>query len=394
MTGASGFVVLGLLWAAVAYRTWDLFNAPRSRLRVALWVVILALALAATFFHPAVYRAFDEAVGVPNLAELVGHALILTSAWQGQGILTFLIHPKLSARRRMHVHGGLVVASVTVMAVFFTLAPVDQEAPQTFTSIYAGAPWIVPYWLTFLVTVNYLLADIVRLVARYGSRTEKEHLRLGLHLVAVGGAVAVAYWIHWSTYLLLRQAGLAIPSWLRGVGVACMFGAVLFVVVGSTVPALGPRTKLPTPYARLSAHRDYRQLHPLWRVLANAAPEVVLQRPPRLVLDIRFWLNRRIVEIEDALRALSSDAPHAGGQADPAEAALIRQIVSEHRVGMEVPPPDRSDQTAAQLATDSYTDRLRWHLDVARAYARGDRRASPATVRRLTPESRKEVNTT
>jgi hypothetical protein len=317
MTGIPGVAALALLWAAALYRTWRLPKGSRSPQRMALWLAIVALALAATAFYPAGYQALDRTTGVPNLAELVGHSLILIAAWQAHAILIFLIYPRSAARWQTGVRGGLVAASVTLMAAFFVLAPVDQEAPQTFTAVYAGAPYIVPYWVTFLVVVNLLLGDMVRLVARYANRSPNEHLRLGLHLIAVGGSFAVAYWCYWSAYLVFRLTRLSIPSDLSTAGRACLLAALVFCVLGSTVPAVGPRIGLPTPYTWLASMRDYRQLYPLWRALVAAAPEIVLNRPPPIVIDVRFWLNRRIIEIEDGLRIYGRNPPHTQPEPQP-----------------------------------------------------------------------------
>lgn len=378
MTGTLGIVALALLWTAVVYRTWRLPRGPRSPQRVALWLNIVALAMAATVFYPSVYRALDRAAGVPNLAELVGHSLILVAAWQAHSILIFLIYERSAAWRRTWVGGALVAVATTAMAVFFGLAPVDQEAPQMFTATYAGAPYIVPYWVTFLVAVNLLLGDMVRLVARYANRSPREHLRLGLHLITVGGSFAVAYWCYWSAYLVLRLAERLVPSGLSTAGRICMFVALAFCVLGSTVPAVGPRLRLPTPYSWLASLRDYRQLYPLWRELAAAAPEIVLNQPPRFPVDVRFWLNRRIIEIEDGLRlfrrspAQAQESDLGSSQqsmvyGDPAtEAELIRRALTDgrHDAVAATPINETTEETES-----SYADRLRWHLDVARAFA-------------------------
>lgn len=408
MTGPVGIAALALLWAAVIYRTWRLPRGARSPQRIALWLAIVALASAATVFYPAVYRAFDHAVGVPNLAELVGHSLILIAAWQAHSILIFLICPKPAARRQTWAHGGLVLVSVTAMAIFFGLAPVDQEAPQTFTTVYAEAPYIVPYWVSFLVAANYLLGDMVRLVARYAARSPGEHLRLGLQLIAVGGSFGVAYWCYWIAYLVVRNSGMSVPAGIRTAGHVCMFAAIVFCLAGSTVPALGPRVGLPTPYAWWASLRDYRQLYPLWRTLATAAPEIVLNRPPLFVVDVRFWLNRRIIEIEDGLRLHGRNAPHVDqpdsqpshqpADGDPtAEAELIRQAVRVGRPQVDTSAPRASADEHARETRSSYADRLRWQLEVARAYAILDRggRRPPAGARLATgiaARRRKEVD--
>jgi hypothetical protein len=116
MTGTLGFVALALLWTAAAYRTWRLPRGPRSPQRVALWLNVVALAMAATVFHPSGYQALDRAAGVPNLAELVGHGLILVAAWQAHSILIFLIYARPVAWRRTWAGGALVAVAVTTMA--------------------------------------------------------------------------------------------------------------------------------------------------------------------------------------------------------------------------------------------------------------------------------------
>jgi len=165
-----------------------------------------------------------------------------------------------------------------------------------------------------------------------------------------------------------------------------MFVALAFCVLGSTVPAVGPRLRLPTPYSWLASLRDYRQLYPLWRELAAAAPEIVLNQPPRFPVDVRFWLNRRIIEIEDGLRlfrrspAQAQESDLGSSQqsmvyGDPAtEAELIRRALTDgrHDAVAATPINETTEETES-----SYADRLRWHLDVARAFANPGRGGTP-----------------
>ncbi|WP_213451251.1 MAB_1171c family putative transporter [Rhizomonospora bruguierae] len=377
MTGPGAYVVLALLWGVAAYRTRVLLRPGRRPETWAIWGAVVALAAAATFFQPDNYHLLDTWLGVPNFAELAGHAMILVSAWQAQAILAFLIYPPPTARRKVVLRGALVLVTVALMAVFFTLAPVDLDVPQRFTSVYATAPWIVPYWTVFLIAVDVILIDMVRLVWRYARRTNREHLRFGLQLVAVGGIFGVLYWVQWLIYLVLRHAEIQPPAALHAVGTVCELSGIVFTVVGSGYPAIGRRLRIRTPGGWWADFQRYRQLYPLWHALTSATPEIVLSQPPRPVIDVRFWLNRRVIEIEDGLLQLgrrqagadplSIGAPPA---ADPVAWARAIRVALDDRTAV-LPtglPAERS--SPAPEADDDHAARLAWQLRVGRAFAR------------------------
>jgi hypothetical protein len=380
MTGPVAIFALVLLWSVAIYRTRSLIGTFRKPEAWAVWAAVVALAAAATVFHPTVYRIFDREVGVANLAELVGHGLILTSAWQATTILTFLIYPRDAAFRKVVTRGLLVVATVAVMGTFFGLAPVDREVPQQFTTTYADAPYIIPYWVTFLITVNVILIDMVRLVLRYAKRSNREHLRFGLQLVAVGGVFGVGYWCHWIAYLLLRQAGVPKQPALHAFGTVCEMAAIIFTVTGSTVPALGPRIGLRTPTAWWNDYRHYRQLYPLWHAVTTVTPEIILNRPPPVVIDLRFWLNRRVIEIEDGLRQFaprreadgqSDGSDRDGGRHHDQNPVAEAQAIVEALQTSTDRTPRRTRAAIPNSPVDSdYAGRLAWQLQISGAFAR------------------------
>lgn len=386
MTGPVAVFALSLLWAVVAYRTWTLRRPGRRPESWAIWAAVAALAGAATLFQPTDYHVIDTALGVPNFAEIAGHALILVSAWQAVAILTFLIYPRPAARRRVLAWGLLVAVTVALMATFFALAPVDRDVPQEFTKVYADAAWIVPYWVVFLFSVDVMLIDMVRLVLRYAKRTSREHLRFGLQLVAIGGTLGVLYWCQWVTYLVLRHNGVQPPAALHSFGTVCEMGGLILVVIGSTYPAIGPRTRLRTPTGWWGDVRRYRRLYPLWHALTSATPEIVLARPPRWVVDARFWLNRRVIEIEDGLLQLDRQR-RTGAASDEAaernpvdEARAIREALRTRPRGAArvSSPPEPA------TVDGDYAARLAWQLDVARAFARLPNGSQPAEDRPVT----------
>lgn len=183
-----------------------------------------------------------------------------------------LIYDRRDAGRKVLTNGLLVAAVLSAVGMLFSFVPVDVESTQ-FTHDYARAPYITAYWLTYLAGVNYLLIGLVRLVGRYARLCTQDWLRLGLQLVAAGGVFGIAYWCHWAAYLLLRKADVATPTSLDVIGYLTAPAAVILVVVGSTLPAIGPRTHLPSPSAWRRDYSTYRKLYPLWRDLTSAVPE-------------------------------------------------------------------------------------------------------------------------
>jgi hypothetical protein len=392
MSGLAGIAAISVAWMAAIYRGAVLLRRSRTPEGWSLWLAVVALSIAATLFQPDVYQAFDRLVGIPNLAEYVGHSFILLAAWQAHAMLLFLVHSLDEAKRKVLLNGVAVAALLIVVGVLFALAPVDVESTE-FTTVYADAPFIGGYWLTYLVGINYLLADMVRLVIRYARLCGSDWLRLGLQLVAAGGSFGIAYWCHWAAYLLLRRADIEVPLALAVSGSIAAPVAVILVVVGSVLPALGPRTHWPTPRAWREDNKTYRKLFPLWSALTGVTPEIVLHQRQRgnlvdalQVRHLSYRLYRRVVEILDSLLVLQPDrdpndeqhvqreVAHAGpgSRLNPealAEAWRIKAALERHR---RSGPADRQ---SVRVPGTPYPERSRlatevaWLVQVAEAYA-------------------------
>jgi hypothetical protein len=93
--------------------------------------------------------------------------------------------------------------------------------------------------------------------------------------------------------------------------------AVISIVAGTTASAWYP------PLSRLARQvwlwSAYWRLRPLWAALRQVIPEVTLPRPPGVWLNVRYRVDRRVIEIRDAelvLRAYSP--PEVPGRAETA----------------------------------------------------------------------------
>ena len=131
--------------------------------------------------------------------------------------------------------------------------------------------------------------------------------------------------------------------------------AVISIVAGTTSSAWYP------PLSRLARQAwlwsAYWRLRPLWAALRQVIPEVTLPRPPGMRLNIRYRVDRRVIEIRDAELALRAYSPpevpgraetaarcaglDAGEAVAVAEAAVIVTALAARRDGQ----PPRRDGT-------------------------------------------------
>jgi hypothetical protein len=299
-----------LAWVAVLYRLPALRRSPRDPAIRAHLLTLLSLTVALTILLPPIYVAIDRLAGFPNLARLLGNSLVLVAGWAVQAFLYYLSYPAAQARRATHRNGYLLLGTLVTAAVLFVLAPVDDEALE-FDSLYADAPFVLEYRLVYLGYLGLALGNVVRLSWRYARLAARPPLHLGLRLVAAGWLLGLGYVGHEGLRVVAGRLGLpypvADPEVLTEVLVA---GVIGLVIIGTTMPAWGPRAGIPALYRWAVHYRACRRLYPLWRTLCRAVPEIALI-PPRSALgdalavrDVGLRLYRRVVEIRDGRLAL------------------------------------------------------------------------------------------
>ncbi|HLK73960.1 MAG TPA: DUF6545 domain-containing protein, partial [Streptosporangiaceae bacterium] len=134
---------------------------------------------------------------------------------------------------------------------------------------------------------------------------------------------------------------------------------MISIVAGTTVSAWCPL--LSRRARQVWLWSAYWRLRPLWAALRQVIPEVTLPRPPGVRLNIRYRVDRRVIEIRDAelvLRAYSppevpgrpeTAARSAGLDADTAvavaEAAVIAAALAARCDGR----PPRIDGTSGDV---------------------------------------------
>jgi len=104
------------------------------------------------------------------------------------------------------------------------------------------------------------------------------------------------------TFLIYEHTTGNPPAWLKVWGTISAVGAVLLIVVGSTLPAWGRRVGLRGPIAVWRDHRAWRRMQPLWLTLTREIDNIAL--PERGDTDLSYRLYRRRVEMLDGILAL------------------------------------------------------------------------------------------
>ncbi|MFN8632893.1 MAG: MAB_1171c family putative transporter [Chloroflexota bacterium] len=299
-----------IAWAAVLYKLSSRRRSPDDpAVHPYLWTLV-ALASALTVLSHPVYVTLDRLAGIPNLARLLGHSFIMLTAWNARTTLSYVNYPFEEAQSRVRRHGAILVVALVFMVVLFALAPVDEETIQ-FMSMYATAPFILEYWLVFLGFLGVALFDIVRLDLAHAARADNPALKLGLRTVALGGIVGLGYVANEGLYVLGAQINATYPLGDKDIVTTVLVaGGTSLMIIGSTMPAWGPKVGILAAARWLDRYRTLRALYPLWTDLCRVSPEIALAPPSSSLTDalslrdLNIRLYRRVVEIRDGLLTL------------------------------------------------------------------------------------------
>ncbi|MER7167897.1 MAB_1171c family putative transporter [Micromonospora sp. NPDC000207] len=369
-------------WFAFGYMVRLQRRRP-SPPRRAICVAFGAFAAGVTLAVAPVANLVDQATGLPNLAKVVSHGCALTIAASAQNMLLHLSLPadRASARSRRWIWftGGAFAVMVALFA--HTLG---YPEPVRLTVEYATDPVVTAYLLIFMVTgfLAYCV-DITRLCWRFARICGRPWLRRGLRVTAVGAGFALLYSANKIGYLLAHRAG-SQPAGEEQIAAVLVTISALLMLTGLTMPAWGP---LFAVTRRLDDLRAWRRLHPLWRDVVAALPELELddslRRPLTALRDSEYALTRRVAEIRDGRLALRpyldtavtatacrlADAAGLTGDDRRAtvEAAQLACALRARRAGTPADDPQPADDL--HRPSGGYAGEVAWLSLVTDAYA-------------------------
>lgn len=274
---------------------------------VAFCVYIALSALGYLVLLPPVYVVIDRLTGITNSSGMLSAVCVLGLTAAQQVLLMHWAYPAAEAgpriRRRL-LFWSLMLA--VYLTMFFLFMPGEQRFHDFYVrySLHLGqAPYLVVYIIACIVGQT----DVVRHCWMYARIADVSWLRRGM-LTTTAGASLILLYCAIRVGDILAGPLHADLTFLEGAAWACGDVGSALALIGWVLPSVGPRLS-----AAATWFRDYRRhnsLYPLWKALHEAVPYVALDPPHSRLQDvlrlrnINFWLYRRVIEIQDAQRAL------------------------------------------------------------------------------------------
>lgn len=264
-----------------------------------------------------------------------------------------------------------------------------------FTGLYRSQPTLAVYTLVYAAYLGYAVVDLFTLALR-SLRGALSWLRLGMILIIACCSLYAVYLFEKVVSIAVELAGGSpaepfCPSAFATLECACAIAmpayAVLLVILGTTVPTLGPW--LGHLVRSLQHRRSLRRLRPLWETLREAQPDIAPATPghplsPSPPGGTSERLYRQVIAICEGLLALQpyrhpadTDRYHhqvAAGLTDQrraaaVEAAAIRAAL--HRQRHNMPPRGYRSGSNPTIPHDDLDSEVRWLTLVSEALARG-----------------------
>ncbi|MFJ6782701.1 MAB_1171c family putative transporter [Streptomyces yangpuensis] len=372
-------------YAALLYRLSQARRSWRDGAYRALIATLLLQCL--TFTMGAVAMGGGSLFGIANLAVLIMHLAAVAFCVAAQIILLrWAASDEAAARGTRYWLVTGVVLDVLLTALFFL-----ADGPGRPMSDFDGTsrPLLLTYLLVFIVSQAVPCVTIYRQCGPYARMTDNASLRQALRMLSVAAVVLFLYCTARTVNILTAAAGVDIGVWKLASNVFSASGIVILSL--SLINSLwGPPVSRLVEWAR--RYRSYRALHPLWRDLYEASPDIALEPPGASVSDLDYRLHRRVVEIRDGWRDLrpyidrdahpadgpggaagSGVADEAGAEAEArqafAEAAQIRQALRAKRTG-SVPDHSKDAGDFDDRDTDNFMAEVAWLTQVAAAYSK------------------------
>ncbi|MFF8616555.1 MAB_1171c family putative transporter [Streptomyces sp. NPDC015350] len=252
---------------------------------------------------PVGYRFVGEVMGRPSFATLPVYVGIVI-CYAITHVLTLLWTPVTpgehrSVHRRALSWSAAYGAAIVLMGVTFSAADLTGPAdPMRFnTAFVQGEPLVLAFLLVFLSAFSCATLN----TARLGRRTVPDDPSVQHSVACFSIAMVIVF-----GYIVCNVPAIALAAAgnhsLDGIGVlGSVFGTVGTFVTsyGMSGAAIG---------AWLRERRDSRALQPLWRLVVAGVDEKLALGPGgrnglRLV-NVRFTLHRRVIEILDGMRVL------------------------------------------------------------------------------------------
>ncbi|KAF0967458.1 hypothetical protein BPODLACK_04116 [Gordonia sp. YY1] len=292
---------------------------------LAMMVAVASLTLAFVVVDESVSAALDDN-GFPGLSRVAFYALLAIGV--AALVIVFFFPDRVSRERRAGWEALPLVASLVGLQVTMLVIPVEIRTATI-------SEWTVQNWgfaLFMLIASGYLtygFAACVNSVRKFYA-TADGYLRVSLGLLIGGLGLLALSAVGQIVFVIVSATNVVRSPWLVTTNrVVAILGIVVFLS-GISYPMVYARVQ--TFLANRRRRRLDIELLPLWRLVTEAVPEVVLPDPGPLSPTTR--LHRRVVETRDALTQIS---PHLSVAFDYAEVGVQARMLRAAVDGMTSP---------------------------------------------------------
>lgn len=324
------------MWGIACMAVVTVLRIPavvRFREQRGLWWVMAAATVSMSFHIKFVTDTIERFAGVSHWTDLFRHLCGLISvAW----VLDFVIRVTDTRRLSRVLYPLALAVGATIIGLDILVGPHPRN---NLLRSDLTASWITQlYWWILLNAHFWMNMSCTWVCWRHSRHPAPPYVRAALRLFGLGTALTGLYMMISMAYLAFRWS--LTPTLLPAVGSI----QAVFMAAWTAMPLI---LAISITGGEIIA---LYQLHPLWRVLVQARPEVTFPGtvPHGRVRDlltsfprVRAKLYRQIIEIRDALLALSR-------YVTPEIARQARDHVSSHPV-----PASLSDATLTACTLES-----------------------------------------
>ncbi|MQT05057.1 hypothetical protein FF041_34455 [Streptomyces jumonjinensis] len=328
-------VFLSALGAAVAWKAYQLSRAPGDRPLRAITACLVSAAASYPFAMPGGASGFDGIAG-HGMAKLMQNLLLLATVYFL--MLFYLDSAANEAVSRRRAKREAVVVLVVAATMTVAAKTVDHTAlAGSFSTLDMTIPQVAVFYFAGGFYLAYALAVAGVWTRRYARVSKRPH-STGLWMAAIGMFAMAASSLVRMGFVVIRSQGGHVPLDLMNVVARVLMVSIFLFFIGVTYP--GVRTRASACRLWFVQRRAYGRLEPLWTLIAEAFPHLVLDGGTpswgerRGLRGVRRRYYRRVVECRDGLVHLAPymAADGADGTSDPAvkrAAAVLRQAVAD-----------------------------------------------------------------
>lgn len=288
------------MWGIASMAAVTVLRIPaviRFREQRGLWLVMVAATVSMSFHIKFITEMIERSVGVSHWTDLFRHLCGLISVvW----VLDFVIRVTNTRRLSRILYSLALVVGVALVGLDILVGPHPRN---NLLKTDLTSSWMTQLYWWILLNAHFWMSVACTWVCwRHSRRPALPYARAALRFFGVGTALGALYMMTSMAYLAFRWS--LTPALLPTVGSI----QAVFMAAATAVPLI-----LAIRIAGGELIALY-QLHPLWRLLVQAMPEITF---PETVPHGRMWdlltsipqvhakLYRQIIEIRDALLILS-----------------------------------------------------------------------------------------